>query len=140
MSSSWLDRGLTRREKARLGGEILRAYSRTRWLLWRTDLPATLAALRSGAAEPMSDPREAARTGVRLGEAVGKTLRRVPFDSRCLMRSLVLTSLLAKRGIVSSFVIAVKPESEFIAHAWVERDGMPLLEPAEPSFSRIVEL
>jgi len=88
----------------------------------------------------MPDPVEAARTGVRLGEAVGKTLRHLPFDARCLMRSLVLTSLLAQRGIESSFVIAVKPESEFIAHAWVEREGVALLEPAGPPFARIVEL
>ena len=140
MSSGWLDRGLSRREKARLGVEILGAYSRARWLLWRTDLPATLTALRAGGGEPMPDPVEAARTGVRLGEAVGKTLRHLPFDARCLMRSLVLTSLLAQRGIESSFVIAVKPESEFIAHAWVEREGVALLEPAGPPFARIVEL
>ena len=140
MTSGWLERGLSRREKARLGLEILRAYSRARWLLWRTDLPATLAALRASAAERATNSAEAGRTGVWLGQAVGKTLRHLPFDSRCLMRSLVLTSLLAQRGIDSSLVIAVKPESEFIAHAWVEREGVPLLEPAGPPFSRIVEL
>jgi hypothetical protein len=140
MTSSWLERGLTPGEKARLGSEILRAYSRARWLLWRTDLPTTLAALRAGAAERVTDPVEAGRTGVRLGEAVGKTLRHLPFDSRCLMRSLVLTSLLARRGIECSFVIAVRSDSDFVAHAWVERRGVPLLEPAGPPFSRIVEL
>lgn len=140
MSSGWLDRGLSRREKAALGLEILSAYSRARWLLWRTDLPSTLAALRAGAAEQTADPAEAQRAGVRLGQAVGKALRHLPFDSRCLMRSLVLTRLLARRGIDTSLVIAVKPESQFIAHAWVEREGVPLLEPAGPPFSRLVEL
>lgn len=140
MTSGWLERGLTPREKASLGLEIARAYSRARWLLWRSDLPTTLTALRAESAPPVTDPVEAGRTGLRLGRAVGRTLRHLPFDSRCLMRSLVLTSLLARRGIETSFVIAVKVDSEFVAHAWVERDGVPLLEPAEPAFARIVEL
>jgi hypothetical protein len=140
MSQDWLDRGLTPREKAGLAREILAAYSRARWALWRTDLPTTLAALRAGAPERPGNPEEARRTGVRLGRAVGTTLRHIPFDSRCLMRSLVLTRLLAQRGIDSSLVIAVRSESDFVAHAWVERDGVPLLEPAGSPFSRIVEL
>jgi hypothetical protein len=140
VSSSRLEHDLSRREKARLGLEILRAYARVRWLLWRTDLPSTLAALRAGATEQAGDTTEAQRAGVRLGRAVGKAMRPLPFDSRCLMRSLVLTRLLAERGIDSSLVIAVRPESEFLAHAWVERDGVPLLDPAGPPFSRLVEL
>ena len=140
MTESWLERGLTPREKARLGGEIMAAYSRARWLLWSTDLPTALASLRTGSPERRPDPAEARRTGVRLGRAIGMTLRHLPFDSRCLMRSLVLVRLLATRGIESSLVIAVRSESEFVAHAWVEREGVPLLEPAGPPFSRIVEL
>lgn len=140
MTSEWLERGLTPREKATLGVEIVQAYSRARWLLWRFDLPSTLQALRAESTAPVTDPVEAGRTGLRLGRAIGKTLRHLPFDSRCLMRSLVLTSLLARRGIETSFVIAVSPDSEFVAHAWVERDGVPLLDPAEPTFARIVEL
>ncbi|MGH2981332.1 MAG: hypothetical protein ACRDKV_04730, partial [Solirubrobacterales bacterium] len=33
-------------EKARLAAEIVATYPRVRWLLWRHDLPATVAALR----------------------------------------------------------------------------------------------
>lgn len=140
MTSVRLERGLTLREKAALAVEIVRAYSRARWLLWRCDLPTTLEALRTGGARSVTDAAEADRTGVRLGRAVGKTLRHLPFDSRCLMRSLVLTRLLARRGIETSFVIAVNPGSVLVAHAWVERNGVPLSEPAEPAFARIVEL
>lgn len=140
MRSDWLERRLTPSEKALLGVEIGRAYSRARWLLWRSDLPTTLTALRAEKTTPVTDPVAAGRTGLRLGRAVGQTLRHLPFDSRCLMRSLVLTSMLARRGIQTSFVIAVKPDSEFVAHAWVERDGVPLLEPAGAAFARIVEL
>ncbi len=140
MTAEWLERGLTPREKARLGGEIVAAYSRARWLLWRTDLPTTLRALRTRPPGESPGPADARRTGVRLGRAIGMTLRHLPFDSRCLMRSLVLVRLLSKRGIDSLLVIAVRSESEFVAHAWVEREGVPLLEPAGEPFSRIVEL
>ena len=135
----WLRRRLSPREKAALVAEIAAAYGRARWLLWRSDLPTTVAALRArggvhgSAATPV-------RAGVRLGQAMGKALRHIPFDARCLMRSLVLTSLLARRGIESSLVIAVQPEPTFKAHAWVESDGVPLLEPAGPPFEVITRL
>ena len=134
-----LEHGFTPRQKIVLGLEIVSAYSRARWLLWRTDLPTTVAALRAERQGTAGDAHPH-RAGLRLGRAIGKTLRHLPFDSRCLMRSLVLTSLLAQRGIDSSLVIAVTPEPDFRAHAWVEIGGEPLLDPAGPPFSRIVEL
>lgn len=137
----WLTRGLSPREKIELVVEIAAAYARARWLLRHSDLPTTVAALRSAPAPPRNTQvRDSTRAGLRLGRAMARTLRPIPFDSRCLMRSLVLTRLLARRGIQTSFVIAVRPDSEFVAHAWVERDGVPLLEPAEAEFARIVEL
>jgi hypothetical protein len=71
---------------------------------------------------------------------VGRTLGALPADAQCLTRSLVLTSLLARRGIASSLVIGVKPEPEFEAHAWVESNGTPLLPPNEGEFTRLVEI
>lgn len=136
----WLDRGSSLREKVELGLEIVGAYARARWLLWRTDLPTTVAAIRTVDAPRSPMPPESRRTGLRLGRVIDKTLRHLPFDSRCLMRSLVLTSLLARRGIDSTLVIAVAPEPEFHAHAWVESDGAPLLEPAGPTFARMTEI
>ncbi len=53
-----------------------------------------------------------------------KTLRPLPFDSRCLARSLVLVSVLSRRGIDSVLVIGVAVEPKFTAHAWVESGGM----------------
>jgi transglutaminase superfamily protein len=138
-TDDWLGRSFSPREKIRLGIEIVVAYSRARWLLWRCDLPTTVAALRSPAT-PTAPPRNSTRAGLRLGQAMGRTLRHLPFDSRCLMRSLVLTRLLAQRGIDSSLVIAVLPEPRFRAHAWVEREGVPLLEPAGPPFQIITQI
>jgi len=135
----WLDRSFSAREKLQLALEIVGSYARARWCLWRTDLPRTLEALRSVAPDREARWPDAERAGVRLGRVVGRTLRYLPFDSRCLMRSLVLTSLLARRGIDSSLVIAVKTEP-FGGHAWVERQHVPLLPPAGPPFLRIVEI
>ena len=127
-------------EKLALGTEILGAYVRARWLLWRTDLPTTLAALRNSPPRPDLRPVDTTQTGVRLGRAVGRTLRHLPFDSRCLMRSLVLTSILTRRGIESSLVIEVQSTPRFAAHAWVEREGVPLLPPGGPLFRRLLEM
>jgi Transglutaminase-like superfamily len=132
---------LSRLDKARLGVEILLAYVRVRWLLFRRDLPSVLAALRSHPAAPLSgeEARLASLTGLRLGNAVTKTLRRLPTDSRCLAQSLVLTCLLARRGIDSSLVIGVCPQgAELKAHAWLEREEIELL-PGEAGYQRLLE-
>lgn len=126
-----------RREKIALGLEIAAAYVRIRWLLWRTDLPRTVAAL--GRAQWKGSPADTAE-GTRLGRAVQRTLRFVPFDSRCLLRSLVLTSLLARRGIPSSLVIGVAVEPRFAAHAWVETEDVPLLPTNGASYERLTRL
>ena len=130
---------ISRRAKAGLVGEILLTYPRVRWLLWRRDLPAVVAALR-GQGELITDPHLQA-TGARLGKAVARTLALVPFDSRCLIRSLVLTRMLSRRGIASTLVIGVDVDVDpsFHAHAWVESDGRPLL-PAFDDARRLVSL
>jgi hypothetical protein len=55
------------------------------------------------------------------------------------MQAMVLTSLLARRGIDNSLVIGVRPGDHFGAHAWVEVDGKPVL-PRGDEFPRLVEL
>ena len=56
-----------------------------------------------------------------------RTLRVLPTNSRCLVQSLVLSRLLATRGIPSTLVIGARSDSTFMAHAWVEHGGYPLL-------------
>ncbi len=76
----------------------------------------------------------------RLSHAVARLLRYVPGDTRCLARSLVLTRLLASRGIEAKLVIGARTTPEFLAHAWVEHAGDPVLDPGDGSFGRLVEL
>lgn len=45
------------------------------------------------------------------------------------MRSLVLTSLLVRRGLATNVVIGVTCDDGFAAHACVEDGGLPLLRP-----------
>jgi hypothetical protein len=130
-------RPLSATRKAALVGEILATYWHVRWSLWRNDLQSALDRLTADV--PIREPdRGSFVNGMRLGRAVGRTLRLLPSDSRCLVRSLVLTSMLARRGIQSSLVIGVRSEPEFAAHAWVEHRGAPLLPDEE--YGRLVEL
>jgi Transglutaminase-like superfamily len=134
-------RPLPLRRKASLVVEILVTYVRARWWLRKQDLETTVEALRAnGHAAPRCDERSAYVNGVRLGSAVMRTLALLPTDSRCLVRSVVLTALLARRGIPSSLVIGVRSGPDFAAHAWVEHAGTPLLPDEETMYPRLVEL
>lgn len=75
---------------------------------------------------------------LRLGRVVGRTLRLLPTDSRCLIQSLVLTRMLARRSMPSTLVVGVRATPTFAAHAWVEHEGRPILPPGE--YTRLVEL
>ena len=132
---------ITLSEKLGIAFEILTGYVRVRWLLWRHDLPTVARTLRGPPSRmrPGGDLRRQAM-GVRLGKAVERTLHFVPFDSRCLVRSLVLTSMLARRGIDSVVVIGVGLEPNFSAHAWVESEGIKLLPALEEQHSRLTEV
>jgi len=70
---------------------------------------------------------------------VQRMLRLLPVDSRCLVRAVVLTRMLSSRGIECSFVLGIRMKPEFAAHAWVERNGIPLL-PTDVTFHRLVEI
>jgi len=131
----------TRRQKLRLAIEILRSYVQQRRRLRRSKLPDVLAELRRPLADAAIERPELddQLTGVRLGRAVGRALTPLP-DGRCLMRSLVLVDMLSRRGIESSFVLGVRKEGDFEAHAWVEKGGIALLPPFEGAYDRLVEL
>ena len=129
-------------EKASLGLEVLRAYVRVRWLLARRGLPEAVRIVRRGLAthEVGGSDWQRWASAARYGRIVVRILRLLPTDGRCLMRSLVLASLLARRGIYGRFVIGVRPDPSFAAHAWIEVDGQPVLATDQEEFRRLVEL
>lgn len=155
-------RPLNARERARLIAEILASYRQARKALRQTPIESAVQTLRGhpgphdahGDGNGDSDGSrvaQAAQTGVngetrllgeahRLGRAVQRTLRLVPGDTRCLTRSLVLTQLLSRRGIPAKLVIGARATPSFLAHAWVECAGRPVLPAGDGSFGRLVEL
>jgi len=121
-----------------LVAEILADYVRVRRRLRRSDLLTTLEELRGEQAG--TDTSRSRYTASRLGRAVARTLAFLPTDTRCLTQSLVLTSLLARRGIDSALVLGVTTESGFGAHAWLECGGRPVLPSGGAQFGRLAEL
>jgi hypothetical protein len=75
------------------------------------------------------DPRRAAHRTAALLTAVARYVFPRP---NCLHRSLVLDRVLAAQGIASDIRYGVRRrDGRFEAHAWVEHDGEPLMEPGD---------
>jgi hypothetical protein len=132
--------------KLRLALEVVTSFPRARLAARREDdIRDALVRLRgpTPASEPAANDEDGARLvflGQRLGQAVARTMRYLPGDTRCLAQSLVLIHMLARRSIGSTLVIGVSPNGGFSAHAWVELDGIALLPAREDVFRRLVEL
>jgi Transglutaminase-like superfamily len=138
-----LRRPLTTGQKLQLAVEILAAYVRVRRALGRAPLPEQLALLRRGVNAPEVPAWQMPEQHIqaaRLGRAVARVLPRLPGDTRCLTQALVLTHLLGRRGIGSTLEIAVAPGDDFVAHAWVEHGGVPLLRAEDPGFNQLCRL
>jgi hypothetical protein len=131
---------LDSRQRLRIATEIVASYCAARWWILRMSFPEAVAAardVRPGARITLPDS-ELDGVGIRLGNAVQRTLRALPVDSRCLVTALVLTRMLARRGIDNTFVLGVRSKPKFAAHAWVERHGVALL-PTTPDYHRLSE-
>jgi hypothetical protein len=125
-------------ERLALIAEVLITYVVVRRQVRRHDLPRAVAALReerrpSYVALVAREPRA-------LAVAAERVVARIPGDSRCLMRSLVVLAMLARRGVDARLILAARPTPEFAAHAWVERDGNPLLPTRGFGDARLTEL
>jgi len=134
-------------QKLALAVEIYATYASMRLLLRLRGLPGALAALRrplARTAQPDVGASTSLISGLRLGSAVARSLPLLPTEHRCLMQSLVLVGLLARRGLAGQLVIAVRPGGEsggrFGAHAWVELDERPLLPTFEGGFTRLTAI
>jgi Transglutaminase-like superfamily len=133
-------RSLGTRGRLRLIVEIVVAYVNAYRAMRRVPIEQVVARLRADLPAGGREGPQALEEAVRLGRAVVRTLAFLPGDTRCLRRSLVLTSLLARRGISAQLVIGARTAPEFLAHAWVEHEGNPVLSPEGDSFGRLVEL
>jgi Transglutaminase-like superfamily len=67
-----------------------------------------------------------------LARLVDAAARHHVLPMRCLHRALVLQGLLAREGLLSDLRIGVRKEQgRVLAHAWLERAGIPLAESRE---------
>jgi Transglutaminase-like superfamily len=126
--------------RGRLAAEIVAAYLRAWRELRRARIDVVVERLRAEAPAAGSDDPATLQEALRLGRAVVRTLALLPGDTRCLRRSLVLMQLLGKRGIPARLVIGTRSSPDFLAHAWIECGGQPVLSPGDGSFGRLVEL
>ncbi|MCW2988723.1 MAG: hypothetical protein JWM24_1661 [Solirubrobacterales bacterium] len=126
--------------RLRVISEFVVAYLRAWRELRRAPIEEVVGRLRASATGRPRQGPEALEEACRLGRAVVRTLAFLPGDTRCLRRSLVLTQLLARRGISARLVIGARTAPDFLAHAWVEHDGLPVLSPEGDQFGRLVEL
>lgn len=128
-------------DRTRLGIEILIAYARARWLLHSQTPIDAVATLRRHARsdEVKLPPGTDLLIGWRLAHAVIVTLTPLPTDVRCLFRSLTLLTVMERRGIHPKLIISARPQP-FVAHAWIELHGQPLLPEADGDHQRLVEL
>jgi hypothetical protein len=134
-------RPLTPAERGRLAAEIVATYLQARRALRRAPIASVVATLRSECPPPLSTAAgDTLEEACRLGRAVARTLALMPGDTRCLARSLVLTRLLARRGIPAKLVIGARSAPDFLAHAWVEYGGQPVLSAGDGTFGKLVEL
>ena len=138
---SYLQR-FTFRRKAALTLEVIGAYVRARVSLSSSSLPETLSGFRRPTERSSASTDSQRLAARRLAKVVLRVLAALPMDSRCLTRSVVLTDVLAKRGIPCTLVIGVATTPGFAAHAWVELDGEPLLPTGDRkyTYTRLVEL
>ena len=122
--------------------EVLGVYARVRWLTVRRGPVEAVSVLREGLREHALDDRDGLLVlrSLLFGRAVTRVLGYLPTDNRCLMRSLVITAMLARRGVFAKVVIGARPSPSFAAHAWVEVNGTPLLPGDDASYARFVEV
>jgi transglutaminase superfamily protein len=125
-------------DRARLVAEVLATYAAVRVRLRRRDLPGIVADMRAQRVPARRLP--VAGDARRLAAIAVRVLRILPADSRCLTRSLVVLAMLDRRGTAARLVIAARPGASLAAHAWVERDGRPLLPTEGFGDDRLVEL
>jgi Transglutaminase-like superfamily len=126
--------------RGRLAAEIVAAYLRAWHALRRGPIDAVVERLRLEAPPASTEDPATLQEALRLGRAVVRTLALLPGDTRCLRRSLVLMQLLTRRGIPARLVIGTRSSPDFLAHAWIECGGQPVLSPGDGSFGRLVEL
>ena len=130
-------------ERAQLAAEIVLAYLRAApRAAAGPDRRRRRAAARGGhpAAPAPAAPGAGGSAAPRLAPWSRILTPRCPATPAACAARWSCTQLLARRGIPARLVIGARAGPDFLAHAWVEHDGVPVLSPGDGSFGRLVEL
>jgi hypothetical protein len=116
---------------ASLSGEEIRLFLRVCWMLPWVDLDLRLRGWRRCherlAAWAAGHATRTELAPERIAWVVARAARNVPWPATCLRRSLVLWALLARAGVAAELRLGFRRQAgAFEAHAWVERNGVPL--------------
>jgi len=68
---------------------------------------------------------------LRLGRLTRIAGRYVPTNGTCLRQALLVWWLLRRKGLPAEMHIGVRKRPAFVAHAWVELDGLPVNDHAD---------
>lgn len=118
--------------------EVLRTYALARRLLATRPIADAVDELRAPAV-----PRLPAEPGTprRLSRATTLVVGRLPGENRCLIRSLVLLRLLARRDLEAILVLSAASDGDGLdAHAHIEHGGRPLLPPGGEGHATLARL
>jgi hypothetical protein len=127
-------------ERLRVICEVIGTYPMVRWTLRHVELEEAVRRTRRGAPLRETYVPQEGNVAFRLAWIVEAILDRLPGDTRCLTRTLVLVRMLSRRGIGCAVVLGVRVAPEFGAHAWPELAGRPLMVPIEATGQRLLEL
>lgn len=114
-----------------LSGREVRLFLRACWMLVVVDTELRLRGWRRChqrlAAWAARHPAAESPSPERLAWLVARAARNVPWPATCLRRSLVLWALLTRAGVPAELRLGFRRQAgAFEAHAWVERNGIPL--------------
>ena len=70
------------------------------------------------------EPGQHIETARKLARRIAKVADGLPAPPRCLVRSILLATVLRRRGIAAEIQVGVRMDDGFTAHAWVEVHGV----------------
>src|SRR5690348_12403825 len=100
-------------ERLLVAAEIVATWALVHWWLRTRSVTDAVAAARAPLDRPTTHSAVSGDAPQRLGHAVERTLGALRIGNSCLARSLILTRLLARRGLETTVVLGVRARPGF---------------------------
>ncbi len=114
--------------------EAIALLYRARWLLRTRALDDAVRSM----VPPLAPVRAADRVQRDIEHVTTLALTRFrPTRTTCMVRALVRCAMLRTRGFPAAWVMGIRPGTDDLeGHAWIELDGVPIMEDEPPHFTR----